>query len=56
MMVEWAYETFVEIPEEGNSFRYHELEVKVFKMEHNRILSLCVTKHEEDATEGGEEE
>ncbi len=56
VMGEWAYETFGEIPEEGNSFRYHALEVKVFKMEHNRILSLCVTKHEEDMTEGGEEE
>ncbi len=56
VMGEWAYESFGAIPKEGDSFKYHDIEVKAFKMDHNRILSLCVTKHEEAAGKGGDEE
>lgn len=52
-MGEWAYEQFTAIPRPGESFRYHELEVTVEEMDHNRILKLRVALHGA-AQEGGE--
>lgn len=56
IIAEWAYENFGTIPKVGDSFRYHDVEVKVFEMDHNRITGLTVTilPSEEDK-EGGEE-
>ena len=42
-MGEWAYEQFTSIPRVGDSFRYHELEITVSAMEHNRIRKLKVS-------------
>jgi CBS domain containing-hemolysin-like protein len=53
-MGEWAYEQFPAIPQVGDSFRYHALEVTVSAMEHNRIRKLKVTLLPEPA-EGGED-
>ena len=54
LMGEWAYEQFTAIPQPGDSFRYHELEITVTEMEHNRIRKLKVVRRPE-AEEGGEE-
>ena len=54
LMGEWAYEQFTAIPRVGDSFRYHELEVTVTEMEHNRIRKLKVVRLPEPE-EGGEE-
>ena len=51
-MGEWAYEQFTAIPEVGESFVYHDLQVTVSEMEHNRILKLRVTLLPEEK-EGG---
>ena len=53
-MGEWAYEQFTAIPKVGDSFRYHELEVTVSAMEHNRIRKLKVSLLPKEE-EGGEE-
>ena len=53
-MGEWAYEQFTAIPQPGDSFRYHALEITVAEMEHNRIRKLKVTRLPE-TEEGGEE-
>ena len=53
-MGEWAYEQFSAIPKPGDSFRYHELQVTVTAMEHNRIRKLKVSRLPE-AEEGGEQ-
>ena len=53
LMGEWAYEQFTAIPSVGDSFRYHELEVLVAEMEHNRILKLRLRTLPE-TEEGGE--
>ena len=42
-MGEWAYEQFTSIPQVGDSFRYHQLEITVSAMEHNRIRKLKVS-------------
>ena len=52
-MGEWAYEQFTAIPEVGESFTYHGLEITVDEMEHNRILKLKVRRLPEEA-EGGD--
>ena len=49
----WAFEQFGAIPSEGDSFRYHNLEVTVEKMDHNRILRLKLSVHPEEAEGGG---
>ena len=54
LMGEWAYEQFTAIPQPGDSFRYHELEITVTEMEHNRIRKLKVVRLPE-TEEGGEE-
>ena len=51
---EWVYEQFDMIPEEGESFTWHRLLVRVASIEHRRILTLNVTLL--DAEEGGESE
>ena len=53
-MGEWAFEQFTSIPRVGDSFRYHELEITVSAMEHNRIRKLKVTLLPEPE-EGGED-
>ncbi|MCQ2538567.1 MAG: hemolysin family protein [Lachnospiraceae bacterium] len=53
VMGEWAYESFGAIPKEGDSFTYNEITVKAFKMDHNRIETLCVKRT--PAAEEGEE-
>ena len=53
-MGEWAYEQFSAIPRVGDAFRYHELEVTVSAMEHNRIRKLKVALLPKDE-EGGEQ-
>ena len=55
IVAEWAYENFGNIPKVGDSFRYHELEVKVFEMDHNRITALTVTVLPSEEEKGGEE-
>ena len=42
---EWAYTMFDEIPDVGESFRYHDLTITVTEMEHNRILKLKAVKN-----------
>ena len=54
LMGEWAYKQFTAIPKPGDSFRYHELEVTVSEMEHNRIRKLRLRRVPE-TEEGGEE-
>ena len=54
LMGEWAYEQFTAIPRPGDSFRYHELEITVTEMEHNRIRKLKVVRRPE-TEKGGEE-
>ena len=54
LMGEWAYKQFTAIPKPGDSFRYHELEVTVSEMEHNRIRKLRLRRVPETG-EGGEE-
>ena len=55
LMSEWAYEQFAGIPSVGDSFCYHNVEVTVSEMEHNRILRLKVSLLPESA-EGGDEQ
>ena len=50
---EWAYTMFDEIPDVGDSFRYHDLTITVTEMEHNRILKLKAVK-QPTLPEGGE--
>ena len=42
LMGEWAYEQFPSIPKVGDSFNYHEVQVTVASMVHNRIMKLKV--------------
>ena len=53
-MGEWAFEQFTSIPRVGDSFRYHELEITVSAMEHNRIRKLKVSLLPREE-EGGED-
>ena len=53
-MGEWAYEQFTAIPQPGDSFVYHSLQVTVSEMEHNRILKLRVRLLSEQQEGGGE--
>ena len=53
MLGAWAYEQFGSIPREGDSFRYHNLQVAVEEMDHNRIVRLKLSILPEEA-EGGE--
>ena len=53
-MGEWAYVQFSAIPRVGDSFRYHELEITVSAMEHNRIRKLKVALLPKEE-EGGEQ-
>ena len=53
-MGEWAYEAFTAIPQAGDSFRYHRLQVTVSEIEHNRIRKLRVRILPEEQ-EGGED-
>ena len=55
LMGEWAYKQFSAIPKVGDSFRYHQLQVTVAAMTHNRILKLKVALLPE-TEEGGQAE
>ena len=55
LMGEWAYEQFPSIPKVGDSFNYHEVQVTVASMVHNRIMKLKVALLPAEE-EGGEEE
>ncbi len=55
LLGEWAYEQFPSIPKVGDSFNYHEVQVTVASMVHNRIMKLKVALLPEEK-EGGEEE
>ena len=55
LMGEWAYEQFSAIPKVGDSFQYHQVQVTVAAMTHNRILKLKVALLPE-TEEGGQDE
>ena len=55
LMGEWAYEQFSAIPKVGDSFQYHQVQVTVAAMPHNRILKLKVALLPE-TEEGGQAE
>ena len=55
LMGEWAYEQFSAIPKVGDSFLYHQVQVTVAAMTHNRILKLKVALLPE-TEEGGQVE
>ena len=55
LMGEWAYEQFSAIPKVGDSFQYHQVQVTVAAMTHNRILKLKVALLPE-TEEGGQAE
>ena len=55
LLGEWAYEQFPSIPKVGDSFTYHQVQVTVASMIHNRIMKLKVSLLPEEK-EGGEEE
>ena len=49
LIADWVFEQFPTIPEKGESFRYHNLQITVDEMVHNRILSvLCEVLPETD--------
>ncbi len=54
-MGEWAYEQFTAIPVAGESFTYHNLQVTVSEVDHNRIRKLRVRILPAEE-EGGEDE
>lgn len=55
IIAEWAYESFGNIPKTSDEFTYHDITVKVFQMDHNRIKALNVTKNLDETMYGGEE-
>ena len=55
LMGEWAYEQFSAITKVGDSFQYHQVQVTVAAMTHNRILKLKVALLPE-TEEGGQAE
>ena len=55
LMGEWAYEQFSAIPKVGDCFCYHQVQVTVASMTHNRILKLKVALLPE-TEEGGQAE
>jgi len=42
LMADWVYEQFPLIPKKGESFRYHDLTVRVEEIDRNRILKIRV--------------
>lgn len=56
LMGEWTFEQFDEIPRIGDSFRYHDLKVKITEMDHRRILKLMVKVTPGPETASGESE
>ena len=55
LMGAWAYGQFSSIPKPGDSFNYHNLNVAVEDMDHNRIKRLRLTLLPEEK-EGGDEQ
>jgi CBS domain containing-hemolysin-like protein len=56
LLGEWAYEQFELLPHEGDKFRYHNLEVTISGMEHNRITRLTARILPAETEEGGDVE
>jgi len=54
LMGEWAYEHFDLMPRQGDSFRYHDLEIGISEMRKRRIVKLNVRVAPESAGEGGD--
>jgi len=52
LLNEWTYEQFGDIPRERDTFRYHDLKVRISKMQQTRILRLVVRL---EPVEGGEQ-
>ncbi len=55
LLSEWAYETIGHIPQEGDSFDYHDLHLTVAEMRQNRIVKLRASILPPAAAEGGDE-
>ena len=56
LLGEWAYEQFELLPTEGDSFRYHELEITITGMHMHRITKLTFRILPAEQEEGGKEE
>lgn len=54
LLGEWTYEQFADIPKERDTFRYHNLEVRISDMKQKRVVKLVVRILPEPA-EGGAE-
>lgn len=54
LLGEWTYEQFADIPKERDTFRYHNLEVRISRMKQKRVMKLVVRILPETA-EGGAE-
>lgn len=54
LLGEWTYEQFSDIPKERDTFRYHELEVRISDMKQKRVVKLVV-RIVPGQTEGGAE-
>lgn len=52
LLGEWTYEQFADIPRERDTFRYHNLEVRISGMKQKRVVKLVVRVLPE-AVEGG---
>lgn len=55
LISEWAYEHFSEIPQPGDGFEYHGLQVNVSEIKHNRIMKVRIIVPEKIEEEGGDE-
>lgn len=55
LLSEWAYEQFELLPREGDSFRYHDLEITISGMHQHRITRLTF-RVDSTASKGGAEE
>lgn len=47
LMGEWVYEQFPDIPKAGQGFFYHGIAVSIRETDHNRILTLTVSRTED---------
>ena len=55
LVSEWAYEHFTEIPQSGDGFEYHGLQINVSEINHNRIIKVRIIVPETVTEEGGDE-
>lgn len=54
LLGEWTYEQFADIPKERDTFRYHNLEVRISDMKQKRVVKLTVRILPETEEGGGE--